>query len=209
VLTDSEATPVQRYGLSCKMRETLDEVDKKGRVYIEVSNANARFWAHLKSRGIDQANYKDQPDSVGIALVELVRLWHQEESTRRTIRLEGSSYLVLSYNAIGWYQLHQFDLDLFDENAIHWYFPIRTQKGVQTVASGLRGDDASGKLVEWYGGSGGQLKFYPFAKDARWQSERFMLEPLPDVEHGILAKAAGYFPNQWAKACGSDLDNGE
>ena len=61
--------------------------------------------------------------------------------------------------------------------------------------------------MEWYGGSGGQLKFYPFAKDARWQSERFMLEPLLDVEHGILAKAAAYFPKQWATACGRDLDD--
>ncbi len=56
-----------------------------------------------------------------------------------------------------------------------------------------------GKLFEWYGGSGGQLKYYPLTGWAIWKSEPFMLEPLKlrDEEAGIAAKAAAYFPTQW------------
>ena len=32
---------------------------------------------------------------------------------------------------------------------------------------------------EWYLHSGGQLKYYPLAKNAKWHSELFELEPLP------------------------------
>jgi len=64
----------------------------------------------------------------------------------------------------------------------------------------LRGKDDLGKLFEWYGESGGQLKYYPLVSNARWASDIFRLEPLlgENVEqYGILAKARTYFPEQW------------
>jgi hypothetical protein len=60
------------------------------------------------------------------------------------------------------------------------------------------GRDNIGVLFEWYGESGGQLKYYPFASNAKWASVPFQLEPLPDAEgYGILAKASAYFPQLW------------
>jgi hypothetical protein len=64
----------------------------------------------------------------------------------------------------------------------------------------LRGQDEKGTLFEWYGESGGQLKYYPLVEHALWKSDIFQLEPLPmdwREKHGILAKARDYFPNLW------------
>jgi hypothetical protein len=67
----------------------------------------------------------------------------------------------------------------------------------------LAGDDEFGSVFEWYGGAGGQLKYYPLAQSALWVSKIFRLEPLPeseDLTYGIIAKAKEYFPRQWSNA---------
>jgi hypothetical protein len=64
----------------------------------------------------------------------------------------------------------------------------------------LRGRDEHGTLFEWYGESGGQLKYYPLAESALWHSNIFRLEPLPknwNDKHGILTKTKDYFPKLW------------
>jgi hypothetical protein len=152
---------------------------------------------------LNQTNYRDKPRDVGIALTELLESWHQAESatTGGSIDLDNSCYLVLLWNRTGEYQLFQFRLGIVDANALTWSFPSpRIVRGQETATRRLVGDDGQGTRVEWYGESGGQLKFYPFATEAVWQSGRFRLEPLPDMEHGILNKAAAYFPTQWANA---------
>jgi hypothetical protein len=59
--------------------------------------------------------------------------------------------------------------------------------------------------LEQDGQSGGQLKYYPLAKDALWASERFRLEPIPANRRTIdlAAKAQMYFPELWAKSAGA------
>jgi hypothetical protein len=104
---------------------------------------------------------------------------------------------VLSWNLTGWYQLHQFSLDLPDPSKLSWRFPGRITGQTEVVGRRLVGADSTGVVYEWYGESGGQLKYYPLADDALWRSHRFQLEPLPDLEHGLKAKAATYYPNQW------------
>lgn len=202
VLLPGHERPDVKYGLSCKMRRELDRVDKDGRVTLELSNSAGKFWDHLKMKGINQTNYKRRPLEVGVALIELVEQWHKDVSLERggNVDLTGSSYLALSWNRAGWYQLYQFALQLPNPKRLKWYFPTVTKKGVKTSARHLRGDEASGTLFEWYGESGGQLKYYPRADSAVWSSERFRLEPLGNVEHGILAKVDTYFPELWAKA---------
>ncbi len=192
-----------KYGLSCKMRSELNRIERDGRVTIEVSNSAGKFWDHLASKGISQSNYKSRPQEVGHALIELVTAWHQAESatTGGSIDLAKSGYLILSWNRAGFYQLHQFRLNIVDAAVLRWHVPTRQVKGEQTVGRRINGDDERGTRVEWYGESGGQLKFYPFATEAVWQSERFTLEPLPGTEHGILNKAAAYFPDKWQAAC--------
>jgi hypothetical protein len=182
------------------MRRELDRVAKDGRVTLEVSNSSGKFWEHLRTKGVNQTNYKSRPREVGVALIELVGEWHAQVSISRggNVDLTGSSYLALSWNRDGWYQLHQFPIKLPDPRHLKWSFPKWEHRGVERVARHLRGEDEEGTLFEWYGESGGQLKYYPLAKKAIWSSARFQLEPLGNAEHGILAKVAAYFPQLWA-----------
>ncbi|MCX6377833.1 MAG: hypothetical protein NTU88_17680 [Armatimonadetes bacterium] len=192
----------RRYGISCKMRAELSRIDRDGRVTIEVSNSARKFWDHLGSLGITHANYREVPTQVGIGLVDLVHRWHETEGAARNLDLAGSCYLVLSWHkATGQYQLHQFPLQLFDAGHLNWSFPRVNRSGSEVEGQRLCGDDDSGRLVEWYGESGGQLKYYPLQQHALWMSARFRLEPLRDVEHGIINKAGAYFPDLWAEAC--------
>lgn len=192
-----------KHGISCKMRRELDRLDRDGRVTIEISNSAGKFWDYLNSQGINQSNYKECPVQVGCALLNLIEQWYQSVSLDQggLVDLSCSFYLVLSWNKKGWYQLHQFDLKMPNPNQINWYFPTFGSEP-EVLARRLTGNDEIGTLFEWYGESGGQLKYYPLAKNALWASERFQLEPLrKDAEYGILEKVAMYFPELWAKAC--------
>ena len=114
--------------------------------------------------------------------------------------LSRSFYLALSWNTKGEYQLFKFFLDLPDVTQLSWDFPKVENNGEKRHGRRLRGQDEIGTLFEWYGESGGQLKYYPPVKDALWTSEIFRLEPLPanwNTKHGILAKAKDYFPEHW------------
>jgi hypothetical protein len=188
------------YGISCKMRREMDRVDRDGRVTIEMSNSARKFWDHLSTKDINQANYKNYLSEVGESLIELVQQWHEEVSleNRGDVDLSKSSYLALSWNFDGLYQLYQFKLALLNAAELNWYFPIYVRRGREVVANHLNGDEKSGRLFEWYGESGAQLKYYPLAETALWESERFRLEPLPqDRDHGIISKAQAYFSEQW------------
>lgn len=191
VIADPDRAGVS-YGISCKMRNTLDTTSRKGHLTVELSNSSGKFWHRLKAGGFDEANYREHPAEVGQALIELVRSWHEQESSSRRgrIDLERSCYLVLSWSERGSYQLQQLPLALPDPTTLTWAFlsPKR-----------LVGQDADKIVFEWYGSSGGQLKYYPALTQAIWSSAVFSLEPLniPDEERGIIAKAATYFPRLW------------
>ena len=201
VLLPSEDRPGVKYGLSCKMRRELNKIERTGRVSLELSNSAGQFWARLRMRGINQSNYRDSPIEVGESLIEVVESWHRAVSVEEggTVDLAGSSHLVLSWNQTGFYQLHQFPLTMPNPRRLNWYFP--TKKGGDEGRR-LAGDDDSGTLFEWYGESGGQLKYYPLASGAVWASEKFQLEPLGGIEYGVVKKAAAYFSEKWAEACG-------
>lgn len=180
------------YGLSCKMRETLRYVERTGRVTIEVSNSAGKFWGALRANELNEANYESNPEKAGRALIELVESWHRSVSIGMSgnVDLAGSFYLVLQWEKkSGYYQLFQLPLQLPHYQTLRWHI----------VSRRLVGNDAQGVIFEWYGYSGGQLKYYPFANSAIWKSDRFKLEPLPknNVEYGILRKVAEYFPDLW------------
>lgn len=199
VLLPVADAPPGKYGLSCKMRGELDKLQRTGRASIELSNSSKKFWGHLGAKGIDQSNYRESPAEVGAALLELVESWHQAVSLEQggSVNLAKSSYLVLSWNSAGNYQLHQFPLTLPDPANLRWYFPAGRGG---TLGGRLAADDGSGVLFEWYGESGGQLKYYPLAVAATWESGVFQLEPLGEIEYGIIKKAEAYFPQKWAEA---------
>lgn len=200
VLLPMADAPHTKYGLSCKMRGELNKLQRTGRVSIELSNSAKKFWGHLGTKKIDQSNYGERPAAVGASLIELVESWHQAVSLGQggSVNLAKSSYLVLSWNSAGNYQLHQFPLTLPNPADLRWHFPAG--KGGRPGGR-LAADDGSGVLFEWYGESGGQLKYYPPAAVATWASGVFQLEPLGEIEYGIIKKAEAYFPRKWAEAC--------
>jgi hypothetical protein len=198
VLLPSEENPTLRYGLSCKMRRELNKIERTGRVSFELSNSASQFWDYLKSKGIDQSNYRDNPLEVGVSLIEVVEKWHKAASVEQggVVDLTKSSYLVLSWNRASLYQLHQFSLALPNPYELSWQFP--NKKGGE--GRRLAAHDKTGLLFEWYGESGGQLKYHPLASSSAWSSEVFRLQPLGNIEYGILKKVAAYFPQEWAAA---------
>jgi hypothetical protein len=190
------------FGLSCKMRRTLNDTKRTGRVTLELSNSSGAFWEQLRQISIHQQNYKDRPFDVARALLDQEYEWHKRVGLDRegVIDLSRSFYLALSWNTKGEYQLFKFSLDLPDPLHLTWDFPVIEVNGIVKRARRLRGQDEKGTLFEWYGESGGQLKYYPLVEDALWKSEVFHLEPLPmdwKEKHGILAKARDYFPRLW------------
>ncbi|MBI3311969.1 MAG: hypothetical protein HYZ88_00370 [Candidatus Omnitrophica bacterium] len=171
------------------MRGELDRLRRTGRATIELSNSSGMFWDQLRKHGLTAKTYFKKPGLVGRDLLNLVESWHLAVSSQRggAIELDKSFYLVLSWNRQGWYQLHQFKVTLPAPDTLKWYFPTKRC---------LRGDDQRGTLFEWYGESGGQLKYYPLSEQAVWRSSPFQLEPLKNAQ-GLLTKAAAYFPNAW------------
>ncbi len=187
VLFSDPGNPGLAYGISCKMRSELNRIDKDGRVTVEVSNSAGIFWNHLNKSSTTQANYREAPGEVGKLVIEQIEQWHKEVRTNNagtkilqkgkvseTVRessgkvdFNKSSFLVLSYNTIGVYQLHQFVLDLPNPETLEWEFTASSRRN-SGESRRLVGKDKSGVLFEWYGESGGQLKYYPIGTDAIW-----------------------------------------
>lgn len=181
------------FGVSCKMRGMLSQVDRDGRVTIELSNASGEFWDVLKPLSIDQQNYQNFARIVGKTIVECVEGWHYREGIENggKIETQRSIFLVLQYHPKKKiYQLFQFPILLPDPNTIEWRVEGRRLFGIQNNVI----------IMEWYGFSGGQLKYYPHYRSATWISQKFELEPIPtNIENGIINKAKGYFPEKWSK----------
>jgi hypothetical protein len=190
------------FGVSCKMRRTLNDTKRTGRVTLELSNSSGKFWQRLGEIGIHQQNYKDKPTEVAKSLLNQEKEWHEEIGLKcgGMVDLLQSFYLALSWNMQGEYRLFKFPLSLPKVTSLKWDFPSAVKNGEERIGRRLRGQDRKGTLFEWYGESGGQLKYYPLVESALWNSPIFRLEPLPDdwnEKHGILAKAADYFPDLW------------
>ena len=199
-----DADPPKLYvGLSGKMRRELRRIDRDGRVTIELSNSARKMWEALGERGITTADYMLRAHEVGSALVNLVKQWHLSASTYRTrpVDIARSSYLALMWDkTTGRYQLFKFPLTLPDSSELNWYF-TNTGKGH------LNGDDSSGgRVFEWYGESGGQLKYYPLNSSATWKSPAFSLEQVPmEASKPLSEKAQAYFPELWREAASLQL----
>jgi hypothetical protein len=193
VLVPISYKPEIRYGISFKMRKTLQVLNKTGRVTVEVSNSSGKFWDALSANGID--DYHSAPDTAGKILLDLVENWHNEVSLERggTVDISKSFYLLLQWDKrSGKYQLLQFSTRLPNPEILSWNVTGRR----------LIGSDKPGVMIEWYGHSGGQLKYYPFANQAIWSSPIFQLEPLPasDLGYGLQRRVFEYFPELWRAA---------
>lgn len=186
------------YGISCKMRGELDKALKdNGRVYIEISNAAGEFMDRVREKIGDDFLHK--PADVGETLLSLITEWHKNapKNSGYKVNLAESSFLVLLYNKKLKFGLYQYDLKLPKANKFTWSFPPPMRNNAQGSRR-LVGYLNDILAFEWYLHSGGQLKYYPLAKNARWYSEIFELEPLPEnIKSGVLERTKEYFPKKW------------
>jgi hypothetical protein len=188
------------FGVSCKMRKELRKVRNQGRASLEISNSSKKFWSALNKNGITVDNYKSvDPATVGKILCELIEKWHEEVSAINggDIHLSQSFFLSLSWDQKDKkYQLHQFNTALPKPESLSWSFPTNKGQPGKRVSAALDNE----VVIEWYGESGGQFKYYPKISEMLWGSAEFSLEPLPDGAYGIINKAAAYFPSKWHAA---------
>jgi len=181
-------------GLSCKMRRTLRDVRKKGKITIEVSNALGAFWKALKARGITEESIIKFPREAAAEIFKTIYGWHQAVGIEMggNVCVKKSYYLVLQWDDKSHpplYQMFLFPLRFPDVGEFEWECDGRRLVGK---------DVADAVVFEWYYFSGGQFKYYPSVEEARWKSEEFKLEPLPEnLEIGVVNKAKTYFPDRW------------
>ncbi len=196
---DSSASPA--FGISCKMRSELRAAQNKGIVTVEVSNAAGEFWDELRAIGINTTpQMAGREAEAGKAVLELVSRWEANAKQAHHLSLSASYFLVLLWSTTRLeFQLFQMALALPDPSTLTW----TVRAGKKEPGSGcLVGSVGERRVIEWYGNSGGQLKYYPEVAEAFWHSEIFRLEPLPFSEdgYGIARKASTFFPDLWARA---------
>ncbi len=137
-------------GISCKMRRELKYPNVNIDVPIELSNSSGKFWDVLTDEyNLTRQTYKQYPEKVAQAIFTIVTEWHRNAPAQMgaEIDLEGSFFVVLLWNAKGYYQLFQFPLAFPNPKHLHWHFPP-DEKG--NPGRHLRGEDEHGKLFEWY-----------------------------------------------------------
>jgi len=191
--------------IKCKSLAGMDVLQKLaigGRCYMELANSPAKFWHQLAAIGLTEADYRARKNAqkFGAAVVATVNSWHTEaaeahnKTTGRRLNLSSSSYLTLSSGRdkatnSQMYQWHSFPLVF--PRGIRWEF--KSEK----CLSGYDPDEPKKVLFDWYGLSGGQLKYYPKGISATFASPLFSLEKPNQVS--LAEKAARYFPGQWKK----------
>lgn len=211
VVVESGTSPGHFAGLSLKSKElrrtgALADLSRAGRVYMELCNSPAKLWAPLHGKGIAESDFKKKkkPNEIGGSLLEIVSSWHTthkvsfEAANRHTkFDLTESVYVTISYKTnqqtgLRDYQLHSFNLD-FPTNVTWQYKSARCLTGFDPAFP-------TEALFDWYGLSGGQLKYYPRATSSRHHSSRFELVTPPQT--ALSQRAARYWPDEWTKAGG-------
>lgn len=209
VIVSSTQHPDTDYGLSIKCKEQPQAVLRPadGRAYLELANSPAKFWKQLGLLGITETDFRARSNAqtMGDSILSTVQSWHaaaasqHKLATRRTLDLASSAYLSLSCTSdIGpnrEYQWHSFPLSF--PSPITWtYNSDKCLRGFDRL-------NPTEPLFDWYGLSGGQLKYYPRVSSARYKSVRFRLESTPGGARSLGDKAARYWPAKWLAAGGT------
>ncbi|MAZ30097.1 hypothetical protein CL655_02315 [bacterium] len=194
------------YGISLKSKQisrasAIEDLEEEGRVHMEIANSPAKFWAELTKAGISESDFrsKNKASEIGQILLKTIDSWHLEAKTAfetqnpdKRLDLNKSVYITVSYSpfrdGIGrLYQAHSFPLT-FPENIKWSYISDRCLRGMDPT-------DENKTLIDWYGLSGGQFKYYPKANTANYKSARFSLLE-PEII-SIVEKAKTYWPEKW------------
>lgn len=191
-----------KIGISCKMRSTLNVFNSNGSISLELSNAANKFWAELHKNNIENIRFvRVVPEKAGKLIVDLYESWKYSDSQSLKLDIAQSFYLVCLYDKKKWtYQLFALPFLLPNPSTLDW--AIREPKTGDANRGTLVGKKGDKVIIEWYGVSGGQLKYYPSNEDVIWKSEVFKLENIPNMEsgYGLIQKAKSYFPKMWPEA---------
>lgn len=203
VIAKDLCDPTKAYGLSIKSKQLpkrqFDGLNKGTRVYMEIANSPAKLFDALEAKlGFAEVNFRnhESPSDVGNCVLDTIKQWHLEGKAAFDsfdpgcqVDLENSVYLCVSYrqfdpNVSRKYQVHSFSLDF--PKVKKWEYHGRALRGFDPMFE-------NEVLFDWYGLSGGQLKYYPKATSAICRSEQFQLL---DPEHkDILQKSIDYWPD--------------
>jgi hypothetical protein len=177
------------FGLSCKSRVSRlsDE-----HVLMELSNSAAYFRTYLLELGLWPIV---DARLAGPALVALVQRWHDE--ARGRLDVANSSYLHLAHTPNWQYwRVSWFPMSIIQSpppESLDWQHHLSARVAGSSRTIGLH----NGRMLwEWYGDSGGQLKFYPLLENARWISPWFYLETPPE-DPDPRGRAERYWPHLW------------
>lgn len=218
VFAKSENASNNYYGFSIKSKELsqnkFNKLSNSGRVYMEISNAPAKFFAAIQQKlNLTENDFRSMNNAseMGNCVIELVEKWYLEGKTDfeaahpgNILDLENSIYFCLSYSKNSQskdrlFQVHAFKLG-YPKDLI-WRFKS------DRCLSGYDANHQDEVVVDWYGLSGGQLKFYPRANSAIFSSPVFsLLSPKNTIS--LKNKALNYFPSQFTdKGVAIDLNN--
>lgn len=181
----------RQFGISCKM--TATQPLTRPCWFMELSNSAKKFHDAFARAGVV---WTERPDLAGPVMVDLVESWHQEVA--HLVDVPSSKYLLLTHDA-RWvnFEVAAFDLNLSradPEYDIEW---VTEGRGgvVSSLAGYIDGPRGEHRLWQFFGNSGGQLKYYPPIGWEEWRSGTFQLE-LPPV-HDLVDKVHDYWPGMW------------
>lgn len=199
IINGAEIKDFGNIGISCKMRNTFSSYTSMGSINLELSNAYNKFWAELHKHKIyNIGSVRLVPERAGKIIVDLYESWKFRAAEHIGVDIEKSFYLTCLYDGKkGIYQLFALPFLLPDPTTLDWI--VRETKDKNENRGTLIGKKNDKLIIEWYGISGGQLKYYASDDEVIWKSESFKLEPLPNIEsgYGLIQKAKAYFPNKW------------
>lgn len=197
VIVDATKTESSKYGVSLKTKclgssLKIQNLQSTGRVYMELTNSPAKLWAPLKAIGINESDFgKKSAQEMGDLILTTVHAWYSAYCAVKHVNMGKCIHMTISYsNGKNGERLHQ----------IH-SFPLGFPLGIiwkYTSDKCLRGFDPSypgETLFDWYGLSGGQLKYYPKASGAIYSSSIFELF-IPPI-YSITEKSKVYWPEEW------------
>lgn len=188
-------TDTQPYGISCKMASAQPARNECS--FMELSNSLAYFHTALDNAGVD---FEADPFTAGAIIVDLVMEWHTAVAS--DVDVNGSRYAILTHDA----RWKDFELQCFPLNLriadprrdIYWAVEGRALNGYIQVG------DRTHRLWQWYGYSGGQLKYYPLLEWAEWRTAPFQLEDVPATS--LRTRAIDFFGNAWPGSMAEEPD---
>jgi hypothetical protein len=205
VLVPDERHPAIIYGVSCKMKQNDSSCLKRGRVYVEYSNADSEFRRAVQKSGYtrdDLISKRAPADVCGRAVVGAAREWHYKAAeghkgalASERLDIEQSIHFVLSYT---WSMTKP---SIFDYLLYVWPHLIPQAEFWSYGEASLRGYesqqdmDSDDPVYTYNYTSGGHLKWYPRANSATDVYGPFTLRQAPASTLAGVAKR--YFPVEW------------